>query len=61
MLHNGMRIDRAIGRAASFFGNMMSNKKDLTAADFSPYDVEQDKEGTIDDIASLLSAIAKKD
>ena len=61
MLHMGMRIDRSVARSTSFFGNMYASKKDLRPDDFSPYDREPDKEGTIDDIAALLSAVSKKD
>lgn len=61
-LNQGMRIDRAVGRAAAFFGNGMSKGKRLSYVDFSPYDapVENDEECSIQEAFALLTAVAKK-
>lgn len=60
-LHFGMRIDRAIARAAAFFGNFLSRKRSLKSDDFSPHDQKQDRVGSVDEVFSLLSSMAKKD
>lgn len=61
-LNQGMRIDRAVGRAAAFFGNSMSKGKRLTAVDFSPYDAEPEDDGdcSIQEAFAFLTSRAVK-
>lgn len=60
-LHHGMRVDRAVARAASFFGNAMSKKSVLRQEDFSPYDaaIEESREVTNEEIFGFLTSMAK--
>jgi hypothetical protein len=55
----GMRIDRAVARAlANYFS--ANSKKSYSVQDFSPFDAEQDKEGSIGDVFNLLTGLAKE-
>ncbi len=60
-LHQGMRVDRAVARAASFFGNAMSKRGGLRPEDFSPYDaaIEEDREVSNEEAFSFLASMAK--
>lgn len=60
-LHHGMRVDRAVARAASFFGNAMSKKGGLRPEDFSPYDsaIEEAREVTNGEVFGFLASMAK--
>ena len=61
-LHEGMRLDRAVGRAAAFFGNMMAGKKQLVPEDFSPFDRRIRDNMTIDEqIDEALSNFPRLD
>lgn len=56
-----MRLDRTLGNSSAFFANLMIGKKTVKASDFSPYDSEPEQVAGVDEVFSLLSAIAKKD
>ena len=59
-LHQGMRIDRAIGRFMAFWGNSKSKNGGFTYADFSPYDKPKEPEqGDIHQAFALLQFAAR--
>jgi hypothetical protein len=63
-LHIGMRIDRAFGRVAAFFGNAFSTNKDLQPDDFSPMDKAikesaEAEQGSIHEVFAMLKHTAR--